>query len=398
MTPLEKEAALYATKFVFRRLGYVVGAVAVVALGYLLRGVLVPLFLAFLIAYTFNPVVERLSRRGVSRTLAAILLLLLLMGAAVAVVTVAIPYFIDEFASAAAALPTQLKGLQERLDPWVWDRFHVRIPHTWGDVTRDYGDEMRKRLPQVAEGMITAVFGTFNVVAALAGSLIIPVFALYLLMDFDVIIQRAAMLIPRRYVSTGYDIAREVHTTLGRYVRGQVTASFVLAFLYSAGLRALDLRLAIPIGVITGMLAFVPYIGFGVGLLMALGMAVLDWRGPGTLVGVLVVMLAGQVLDGLLVTPRIVGGSVGLKPIEVLLTMMAAATLFGFVGVLLAVPIGAVVKILLNRAAKAYLQSVYYRQIPPATTPTPLPGAKIVGIGDLPTPLPQTQVQRPGGP
>ena len=110
-----------------------------------------------------------------------------------------------------------------------------------------------------------------------------------------------------------------------------------------------------PIGVLTGMLAFMPYIGFGCGLLLATTMAALDWQGPGRLLGVLAVMLGVQVLDGLVVTPRIVGRSVGLAPLEVLLTMMAAGTLFGFFGVLLAVPLGAVVKILVHRVVKAYL-------------------------------------------
>jgi predicted PurR-regulated permease PerM len=143
-------------------------------------------------------------------------------------------------------------------------------------------------------------------------------------------------------------------------VRGQLTANIVLGALYATGLRIVDIRLAVPIGVLTGMLAFVPYIGFGCGLTLALTIATLDWQGPGTIVGVLAVMLGVQLLDGLVVTPRIVGRSVGLAPVEVLLTMMAAGTLFGFVGVLLAVPIGAVGKILIQHAVASYLSSDFY--------------------------------------
>ena len=143
-------------------------------------------------------------------------------------------------------------------------------------------------------------------------------------------------------------------------MRGQLTANIVLGALYATGLRIVDIRLAVPIGVMTGMLAFVPYIGFGCGLTLAVAMASLDWQGPGRLVGVLAVMLGVQVLDGMVITPRIVGRSVGLAPLEVLLTMMAAGTLFGFLGVLLAVPLGAVVKILVQRGVKAYLRSNFY--------------------------------------
>src|SRR5258708_21196016 len=133
------------------------------------------------------------------------------------------------------------------------------------------------------------------------------------------------------------------------------------------GLRFVDIRLAVAIGVLTGMLAFVPYLGFGCGLLVALSMATLDWQGPGRLLGVLAVMLGVQVLDGLVVTPRIVGRSVGLAPLEVLLTMMAAGTLFGFLGVLLAVPPAALVKILVQRVVKAYLGSDFYGRGTPRT-------------------------------
>ena len=153
-----------------------------------------------------------------------------------------------------------------------------------------------------------------------------------------------------------------MHRTLGGYVRGQLTANIVLGALYATGLRFVDIRLAVPIGVLTGMLAFVPYIGFGCGLTLAVSMATLDWQGPGRLLGTLAVMLGVQALDGLVVTPRIVGRSVGLAPLEVLLTMMAAGTLFGFLGVLLAVPLGAVVKILIQRAINAYLASAFYRK------------------------------------
>lgn len=375
MTPAEKEQQLYVPRFVFKRLGYGLSFAIFVALAYALRGVLVPLFLAFLLAYALDPIVERIYRLGVPRVAAALLVMLLLTGLGITLLLVAVPYFIDEFANAASALPTQVAQLRQRLDPWVFDRFNTHLPGSVSDVTRDYGATIRGGLPQVFESVVPAIFGTFNFVVVAAGSLIIPIFALYLLMDFDVIIRRGSVLLPRRWARQIEDVAVEVHGTLGRYVRGQITASLVLAIFYSVGLKLVGIRLGLPIGVITGLFAFVPYIGFGVGLSMALAMAVLDWQGAGVFLGVIAVMMGGQVLDGFLITPRIVGGSVGLKPIEVLLTMMVAATLFGFIGVLLAVPFGAVVKILVTRATRAYLRSNFYRQIPPVATPTPLPGA-----------------------
>jgi len=192
----------------------------------------------------------------------------------------------------------------------------------------------------------------------------VPVFSLYLLIDFDRNVERTRKLIPRRWGPFVGSVAHEIHRALGGYVRGQLTACLVLSLLYSAGLMMAGVRLAAPIGFITGMLAFVPYIGFGIGLSMAVGMAILGWQGTNHVVAVVAVMLLVQALDGMIITPRIVGRSVGLRPIEVLLTMMAAATLFGFLGVLLAVPLGAVVKILVGRATTIYLESDFYLRPP----------------------------------
>jgi predicted PurR-regulated permease PerM len=232
------------------------------------------------------------------------------------------------------------------------------------ELNRVITEKARAEFPTMASTVALALFGTLSYVAVVLSALIVPLFALYLLIDFDRIMTRAAQLVPRRWVAPTTDVARQVHRVLGGYVRGQLTANIVLGALYSAGLRLVDIRLAVPIGVLTGMMAFVPYVGFLTGLGLAMTMAILDWHGLGTLLGVATVMLGVQVLDGTFITPKIVGRSVGLAPLEVLITMMAAATLFGFVGVLLAVPLGAVVKLLLQRATRAYLASDFYKRRP----------------------------------
>jgi predicted PurR-regulated permease PerM len=256
------------------------------------------------------------------------------------------------------------------------------MPATWSELFAKYGGDLRSQLPDAAK-IGGAIIGSVSALFVLLGTLIVPIFALYLLGDFDRIVARAALLVPRRWepgitrlarevraallvprrwAPAVDEVMREIHTTLGRYVRGQLLTCLVLACLYAGGLSATGVRLAVPIGVLTGLLAFVPYAGLILGTMLGSLMALLDWQGPGQIAGVLVVMTTVGVLDGMVITPRIVGGSVGLKPLEVLLTMMAAGTLFGFLGVLLAVPIGAVVKILLQRAVAAYLASSFYAQ------------------------------------
>ena len=348
----------------FRRVMMVVGIAIALAFAYLLRGVLVPLFLAFLLAYALDPLVDRLEKLRVPRALGAIVVMLGILGLFIVMLIFGIPLLLDEVRVAATDFPEQMHRLEVRAEPWLWANFKVKVPHTMNDLGRAIGDKLQQQAPSMLNAGAVALFGTLSYVAVILSALIVPVFSLYLLIDFDRIVTTVGKLVPRRWFPPVSDIGKQIHRTLGSYVRGQLTANIVLAALYATGLRIIDIRLAVPIGVLTGMLAFVPYIGFFSGLALALAMATLDWQGPGPLVGVIAVMGGVQMLDGMVITPRIVGRSVGLAPLEVLVTMMAAASLFGFLGVLLAVPLGAVVKILIGRAVRAYLASDFYARAP----------------------------------
>lgn len=331
-----------------------------VATAYLLRDVLAPLFFAFLVAYALDPAVNRLERAGVPRAAGAALIMLAIASGLVLLVIYGVPMFADQVRATATELPEKLSVLEERLDPWLFQAFGIHVPHTMSEFVQTFGGRLRETLPSTLNAVALALFGTLSYVAVALSALIIPVFALYLLIDFDCIVTSAAKLVPRRWQPPVHEVALEIHHTLGSYVRGQLTANIVLGALYATGLRLVDVRFAVPIGILTGMLAFVPYIGFLTGLSLALAMAALDWRGVGTLAEVMIVMGVVQLLDGLVVTPRIVGRSVGLAPLEVILTMMAAASIFGFFGVLLAVPLGAVAKIVVRRIVRRYLRSEFY--------------------------------------
>lgn len=363
----------------YRRAALVLGIAIALALAWMLRGVLVPLFLAFLVAYALDPSVDWLEARKVPRSLGAILVMGGLSLAVLGVLVAGIPYLLGEFRTAGEQLPFQLEALRLRIEPFLVETLHVELPRTWGEVASKLDTELQARAPELLQGAFVALFGTLDIILIAIGALIIPLFALYLLIDFDSNRERVRKLVPRRFAPFVESVAAEIHGTLGSYVRGQLTANLVLASLYAIGLKLVGIRLAIPIGILTGALAFVPYVGFGLGMLMAVTMALLDWHGVDRVAATVGVMLAVQVLDGTLITPRIVGQSVGLRPIEVLLTMMAAATLFGFLGVLLAVPLGAVVKILVGRAAKLYLASSFYRWTPPTEpeTATGLPEDRV---------------------
>ena len=344
----------------FRRKMIFLAAVLVLGLAYLLRGVLVPLFLAFLLAYALDPFVDRLEAMRVPRPLGAILVMLGIAGLVSVVLVYAVPLFVDEMRDASSMLPDQIHHLQARVEPWFATQLHVKLPHTIGDLEKYLTERLQSGGGY--ENARTFLFGTIGYVGVALSALIVPVFALYLLIDFDRIVSRVEQLVPRRWSPPISDVARQIHKTLSGYVRGQLTANIVLAALYATGLRIVDIRMAVPIGILTGMLAFVPYVGFAMGVTLAMSVAILDWQGPGTLVGVIAVMGGVQLIDAMVITPRIVGRSVGLAPLEVILTMMAAGSLFGFLGVLLAVPLGAVAKILVQRAVRAYLASEFYNK------------------------------------
>ncbi len=346
----------------FRRKMIFLAVVLVLALAYVLRGVLVPLFLAFLLAYALDPFVDRLEALRVPRSLGAVLVMMGIAGLVTVVLIYTIPMFIDEVTEASATVPEKLRHLQIRAEPWFATRLHIKLPHSTDELSKTVTKYLQSN--GTMETARTALFGTLGYVGVALSALIMPVFALYLLIDFDRIVNRVEQLLPRRWAPGIGSVAHDIHKTLSGYVRGQLTANVVLAALYATGLRIVDIRLAVPIGVMTGMLAFVPYVGFTLGLLFAISMAILDWQGLGTIVGVVMVMGSVQMIDAMVITPRIVGRSVGLAPLEVILTMMAAGSLFGFLGVLLAVPLGAVAKILIQRGVRAYLASSFYNRAP----------------------------------
>jgi predicted PurR-regulated permease PerM len=361
------------------RTWFALGVGAALVLAYVLRGVLVPLLFAFLLAYLLDPIVTRLHRWGVPRAAGAAVVMAALFALFVLFVLFGVPLLIDEVTDAASKVPTELRVLYTRTDVWLADRFHVHLPATWAEVTSRYGDVLSDSVPS-ASALADALFGTLSALLVALGTLIVPVFALYLLADLDRIVERAGALVPRRWAGDAHRLAAEIHNTLGRYVRGQVIACLVLGLVYATALEIVGVRLAVVIGVLTGLLAFVPYVGLATGMGLAVVMALLDWQSAGHVALVVVVMGSIGVLDAMVITPRIVGGSVGLKPIEVLLTMMAAASLFGFLGVVLAVPLGAVVKILVGHAVDAYLRSPFYADSAPAPSDATEPASQGGGM------------------
>ncbi|MEO8800305.1 MAG: AI-2E family transporter, partial [Polyangiaceae bacterium] len=229
-----------------RRTIVFVGAVTACVLAYLLRGVLVPLFFAFLLAYALDPFVDRLEAWKVPRVLGAMLVMLTIFGIFVVVFTFAIPILFDELRAAAADLPRETQGLLDRLDPWLFSSFRVHTPRSLADLGRTVAERLQSQGPGAMSTLAFALFGTLSYLSVVFSMLIVPVFALYLLIDFNRVVSKANEMVPRRWLAQTRSIARQIHRTLSGYVRGQLTANIVLAALYASGLRIVDIRLAVP--------------------------------------------------------------------------------------------------------------------------------------------------------
>jgi predicted PurR-regulated permease PerM len=335
---------------------------ALIALGALsvalwfLRGILAPLILAFVLAYALDPWVSGLERRGVHRRVAAASVMSILVAALLALVFWGIPSLIDELRLLGANLPVRVAELERAVANFGGSAIHVVLPHNF--------DELRRLAVKYFIGSTdafgSAVGGAVNVVGVAAETIVVLLLALYFLVDLKRIVDGFAELVPRRWFRSVRSSTVELQGMLSGYARGQLTANVVLGALYALGLYVVHVPLALAIGLVSGMLSFVPYVGFLTGLALAIVVAFLAGGGIGMVLAALVVMTVVHFIDVGYITPRIVGRSVGLEPVEVIVALVACGAAFGFLGLLFAVPIGASVKVILRRMRQAYMRSHFY--------------------------------------
>lgn len=325
---------------------------------YLLGPILTPFLAGALLAYIFDPLVDRLEKRGWSRVSGTVAVIVLAGLAVFGVILIALPLFQGQVAELSERLPAALDLLQTRFLPWLQQTFGIAIDpnldtlKTW--LTEQATENSASWLPSLQTGAL-AVLGV------LVNLLLIPVVMFYLLKDWDVMVARAAALVPRDWTETVTRVARAMDAVVGEFMRGQLAVMTILALYHAVALWVLGLDYALPIGILTGLLSFVPFLGIGLGLTLALLVALLqfgDWTGVAWVAGIFMV---GQLFEGYVITPRIVGERVGLHPVAVIFALAAFGQLFGFVGVLLAVPLAAILLVALRELRGAYEQSELYR-------------------------------------
>jgi len=342
------------------------------ALLYWLRGILTPIFLAYAIAYLLDPLVDRFEAWRVPRPVG----IAIVLGGALATiggfVAIALPGILSEVASVVAELPSKGLAALESVTPWL-ERHGVHVPHSTTEWVERFGSDASSLATSAiapAGGVLSAVLSTMlAVVGSAAAVIIVPVLAIYLLNDFDRITAGVRDLLPNRYRERVTRYAREVDFALTQFIRGQLTVMAIMAFLYGSAYALLGVRLAIVIGMAAGLLNFIPYLGSAFALIAGLSMSLLGGWNPSQLVGVVMAYAAVQSFESFVITPRIVGKTVGLNEVWVLLALFVGGELFGFMGILLALPSAAMAKIFVTRAVRRYRESQLYLQ-PRAEAPS----------------------------
>jgi predicted PurR-regulated permease PerM len=330
---------------------------------YALRGVLAPVILAFFLAYVLDPIADRVEAMRVPRGFAVMGLLVGAILVGVLLVFLVLPALLRDLVDLISQLPLALKRAIETAGPWLQAR-GIQVPATGSDAVAALESQLANVTPMLlgsAQSLATGFLGsTASVVSAIAAVMLFPVLTAYLLLDFDRIMAAASDLIPPRFRASTLEILKEVDEVLGLFVRGQLLVMLALGTMLAIGYAAVGVTLAVPIGIIGGLLSFIPYVGGATALGLGLLMSVLHYDGMGQLIAVVAVYAGVQMLEGFVVTPYIVGDKLGMSALVVLFALMIGGELFGFLGVMLALPVAAIIKVFVNRGLLRYRASALY--------------------------------------
>lgn len=334
---------------------------------WLLAPVLTPFAIAALLAWLGDPLVDRLESRGAGRTLAVCIVFAVMIGVLTISLILLIPLLERQIGRLIEDLPRYGQWLRETVVPWLEARLKLDLG---GYLDPRNLIEVIKTHWQQAGGVATMVLGHVSrsglaVLTWLANLLLLPVVTFYFLRDWDVMVSRLHALLPRAVEPTVSRLARESNDVLGAFMRGQLIVMVALGVIYAVGLTVIGIDLGVLIGLIAGLVSFVPYLGVITGLVLAVIAALFQYGDWMHLLGVAVVFSVGQTLEGFVLTPKIVGDRIGIPPVGVIFAVLAGGQLFGFLGVLLALPVAAVTMVLLRYGYARYTASALYGD-PPA--------------------------------
>lgn len=334
---------------------------------YQLGSVMTPFLVAAVLAYICDPLVDKLSVAGIKqfelgRSAATTVVMFTLFAAITLIVLILIPLIQKQSLLIAERLPTLIENFRTHVEPWLQNKLGISFAIDVGQI-----QEVIKSHWQETGNVLSIIFKTAGakglaLIGLIANLLLLPVVLFYLLRDWDSLIAKIAELIPRDWIDKTTQIATEIDEVIAQFLRGQLSVMASLCIFYSLGLWLTGLESALSIGLIAGLLSFVPYLGFAIAFIMAVLLALLQFSSPVEVLPVLLVFGIGQVVESYILTPYLVGDRIGLHPVIVILALLAGGQLFGFAGVLLALPVSAAIAVGLRHSKQSYLNSATYQQ------------------------------------
>ncbi len=345
-----------------RILVWAVAAAALFAAIVALAPILTPFLFAFIFAYILNPGVDWLQRHRVPRFVGVALMILLLGVILVLLVLLLIAVLQRELPQLREQLPALLQKLNAVVSPRLAE-LGVRVRFDFPGLRSMLTERFSASPEDLLAMLLNYAKVSGSALITVAGMLfIIPIVMFYLMMDWHMVMQRIERLVPRRWVPKVRELSAETDALLSQYLRGQILVMVILAALYSIGLTIAGFEVGVPVGIFTGLAVFIPYIGFGMGLALAILAALLQFGSWYGLAAVAVVYGIGQFVESFYLTPRLVGERIGLHPLVVIFALLAFGQLFGFFGVLLALPTCAVLLVGARQLRRVYLASDLYRK------------------------------------
>ena len=328
---------------------------------YLLAPILSPFLVGALLAYLTDPIADRLEARKLGRTQSVILVFLLLTLVVALAILLLIPQLSEQIQTMVRQAPAVLDVVQNRLLPWIEQNTGLNISRpdmeSLQQLIRDHWQQTGSLAAQLMGGLTRSGLA---VVGWMANLVLIPVVTFYLLRDWDLMMANIRTLLPRNLEPRITLWARECDEVLGAFVKGQLLVMLALGAIYASGLWLVGLDLALLIGMLAGLASIVPYMGAILGILAAALAAYVQFQDPLVLLWVGLVFAIGQMIEGMVLTPMLVGDRIGLHPVAVIFAIMAGGQLFGFVGILLALPVAAVIMVLLRHLHDGYKKSRLY--------------------------------------
>jgi predicted PurR-regulated permease PerM len=352
------------TQFVSENRWWILAAI-VIYLFYLLEPVLTPFLAAAVIAYMLDPLVDRLSEAGyrhwkVGRTLATLLVMSGVILALIGLLLIIIPLLQQQSMLIAQRLPLVVDHFHQQVEPWLLQRFGIRFNINPANIQKLVTEHWQTASSMLGSVLLSAGQKGLNLIGMFANILLLPVVLFYFLRDWDDMMAEIGHLIPRDWVGRVKKITKDIDSVVAEFLRGQLSVMLSLCVFYSVGLWLVGLDMALSIGMIAGLLSFVPYLGFALAFILAVLLALLQFASLPDVVPVLLVFGVGQFVESFFLTPILVGDRIGLHPVLVILALMAGGQLFGFAGVLLALPVSAAIAVGVRYTKQSYLRSETY--------------------------------------